>query len=571
MKVRSFLVVCIMSVVFSCVSAGADAGSLGEGNISCSPEEVLLTESRGYEDTGNSAEILFDYGDRVGSSDDVSPSFDDEFEKCVREELSIGSSEPISSEMCSRVDELVVKKSVRCLDGLDNFKNLKKLTLKGCKLKKSLSVKNYKVLRNVKWLDIRQCSLGAKLNLSGMSKLQILQADNCDGIDIINLDGCKSLKQIYLRNSMGIEGFKNAPSSVEVLDIAFCEVYDSSWVVSFPKLKYLWINASYIESISNFSRLEYLDCSDSYADSITISNCPNLKSIIASECFSNKISLRNLKSCNSVLCTEGIFKSFTVSNCLSMKLIDCRDNKISNLIISNSRNVDVLRCSGNRLRRLDVSMLPKLADLDCSDNYMSDISKVSGRSISMKNESSRFFFSPQRTLRKNTVLCKNSSLSLRVGKGSSRISLLGIPAGSVTKYKSSNNSICTVDREGNVKPIKKGKAVITIFNDGGYRCTSKTIEVPVKVSNKNKLTKVKNIKISKSGNVKWSKVKASTGYIIRYSYNKHFSSYVSEKSSCTNIKLNDVSGGRKVYIKIRPYVVFDGFTDYGAWSKVVSS
>lgn len=593
MKGRLFLVTCIATIMCGFTPVWATSG-VAEG-YRCSPEDVMESEYAGYtlEDdyTYEEDETLY-YGEeytddeygyegdeyvdgRAEGVDDVSASFDDEFEKDVRNELGLNSNEPIPKDRCASVEEITVSKGVKYLKGIENFKNLKKLTIQSSRLSAPLTVDNYPILKQVRWLDIRESRLGSKLNFSGMSKLQVLQADGCNRTDTINFTGCKNLKQVYMRNVEGIDKFKNLPSGIEVLDLTYCSVYDGLELADYPNLKYLWLTGGGdIDEIAGLDRLVYLEYSDSYPDELVIRDCPNLNSIVAVECCTGKLKLSNLDSCVSVDCVGGELRSLTISNCPSMRLIDCRDNMVSKLSFTGCNGVDVLRCSSNNLRKLDVSMLPNLQDLDCTENYMSSIKKVKGRSNSMQVEGSRFFFSPQKPLQNNMISCKVSSLNLKAGKGT-YLEVYGAPERSATRYKSSNPSICKVDNKGNVTALRKGRAVITISNNGGSDCASKKIKIPVRVVNKNKLGTVQNVKVSKTGSipvkVKWSKVKGAKKYIIKYSYNKDFHSYVIERSTGTSIQLRGVSKNRKLYVMVRACNVSGQFADYGNWSTVVSS
>lgn len=579
MKIKSLLIVGILSVMCSVVPVSAS--SSGSEVTRRSPEELLEEESKRFYDGLNSGSgVVYDNvaeeDNAGGVEEDVSDSFVDvDFEKDVREEIGIGKEDVISAKMCAQVRELNLGSKVKYLDGIENFSNMQKLTIHDASLKKSLSVKNYPSLKSLVWLDVRGSYVGYKLDFTGMSKLRVFQADDCDGIDVINFKGCKSLKQIYVRNVPGMSAIKNTPLGVEVLDMSDCDV-DNFTCNDYPNLRYLWTRGSIESDVRGMKKLEYLDCSSTYYEGkLTIKNCPNLKTIVASEGYNKKMEVSNLKSCTNVDCSSGKIKSLVIKNCPSMRFVDCRDNKIYNISISGSSNIDNLKCSGNILRSLDVSTLPNLADLDCTQNYMSGIDKVVGRSASMQEESHRFFFSPQKELKENLISCKSKSLSLKVGKSGTKLKLTGVPAGSVTKYRSSKPSVCRVDSDGNVTPIKKGKANIEITNNGGYNFKSKKITVPVKVVKTSSLGKVKKVKVSLQGDstakVSWSKVPKATGYTVMYSYSKNFASFAKVDKSDTNVVLYGVPDNKKVYVKVRPIIESDKFTDYGSWSKRFSS
>lgn len=81
-------------------------------------------------------------------------------------------------------------------------------------------------------------------------------------------------------------------------------------------------------------------------------------------------------------------------------------------------------------------------------------------------------------------------------------------------------------------------------------------------------------KVSKVGkssaSIKWSKVKGASGYQIRYSVNKGFTSAKKITTSAKKKSLTKLKQGTTYYVQVRSFAKANGKRCYGAWSEVKS-
>ena len=81
-------------------------------------------------------------------------------------------------------------------------------------------------------------------------------------------------------------------------------------------------------------------------------------------------------------------------------------------------------------------------------------------------------------------------------------------------------------------------------------------------------------KVSKVGkisaSIKWSKVKGASGYQIRYSVNKGFTSAKKLTTSAKKKSLTKLKQGTTYYVQVRSFAKANGKRCYGAWSEVKS-
>lgn len=170
---------------------------------------------------------------------------------------------------------------------------------------------------------------------------------------------------------------------------------------------------------------------------------------------------------------------------------------------------------------------------------------------------------------KKTYGAKSFRLNVKLTKGNGAL-----------KYKTSNKSVVTVDKNGKVIIQGTGICIITVTASATdiYKSASAKITITVKPK-KNMVTKVKT-----SGKrvlrVTWKKDKTCTGYELQYSTSRKFSSRNTallniSKNKTTSYKIKGLKKGKKYYVRVRTYrnVKVNGKTKklYGNWSTIKQS
>ncbi len=137
-------------------------------------------------------------------------------------------------------------------------------------------------------------------------------------------------------------------------------------------------------------------------------------------------------------------------------------------------------------------------------------------------------------------------------------------------YKSSNNSIFSIDASGTVTVKGYGPAYIKIKASGGngYKSAVRRFKLTA-VPRCGKITKAK---WQKSGvYFKWKPEKMADGYEYALAYNKKFSGQSRKKTSKTGLHLTKYkTGTKKMFLKVRTYKKVGKKTYYGSWSRPCS-
>lgn len=136
-------------------------------------------------------------------------------------------------------------------------------------------------------------------------------------------------------------------------------------------------------------------------------------------------------------------------------------------------------------------------------------------------------------------------------------------------YTSSNPKVATVNAStGKVTGVATGKTIITAKStDGSNKSASYTVYVnPGKVKGLKVNSKKKN-----TATVKWNKVKGADGYEVTWSRssNKKWSKAKKVSKNRNSFTKAGLSGGKKVYFKVRAYKKVGNKKLYGAYSKTV--
>ncbi len=144
-------------------------------------------------------------------------------------------------------------------------------------------------------------------------------------------------------------------------------------------------------------------------------------------------------------------------------------------------------------------------------------------------------------------------------------------------YKSSSNSVATVDNSGKVTIKGTGSCIITITAAGTANYNAKSVNVTITV--KPKKMSIKGVTAAKKSlKVTWKKDSKATGYEIQCSLTKNFKKVAAKADVTvkkTSATLKKLKKGKKYYVRIRAYktATVNGKKTKltGAWSKVKTS
>lgn len=132
---------------------------------------------------------------------------------------------------------------------------------------------------------------------------------------------------------------------------------------------------------SYFSRLEYLDCSNSDLTHLKISENTSLRYLDCSGNKLNDLDIFRLTLLATLNCSNNKISDLDLSNNLNISTLNCAGNQLEDLDLTYNYAIISLICSGNKIENLVLSKISNYIEvLDCSDNLLSnlDISSFSG-------------------------------------------------------------------------------------------------------------------------------------------------------------------------------------------------
>ena len=221
-------------------------------------------------------------------------------------------------------------------------------------------------------------------DVNGDGELQKTEALNIESIDL------SSKYASTYESLIGIGDFSNlvslkTPKQLSALDVSKntrLEVLDCSntYITSLDltkniALKELWCGTTHLTGLdlSNNTELIYLDCSSTYLMLLDVSNLTNLTTVICRSCELGTLKTDGCSSLIELDCCNNRLASIKLSDNANLTTLNCSENALLSLELSNNSKLQSLDCSDNRLSQLNLSANAKLSKLDLSRNPLSTI------------------------------------------------------------------------------------------------------------------------------------------------------------------------------------------------------
>jgi len=267
------------------------------------------------------------------------------------------------------------------------------------------------------------------------------------------------------------------------------------------------------------SKLKELNCSSNKITAIIVNNCPVLETVNAGSNelktvdVSNNPALSNLDvsgnniteinvSSNPALTELNIsgneIKEINITNNPALTGLNVSGNKITEINVTGNPVLTELNVSGNDIQAIDVSENPALSKLDCSgnDNLTEVVATQEQQSaMEIKKDESKTI-EVVTSIDVTGVTLDVNSAELIEGT-SIELTATIAPKNATNKavdWKSSDDSIATVDKGGKVSGLKPGTVTITVTTQKG----GKTAECSVKVLEKGKTIAVIGVTMNKT-------------------------------------------------------------------------
>ncbi len=314
---------------------------------------------------------------------------DPEFLQCLQQQYPIG----LTRGEAAKITELEIGMSIKGLDGIELFPELKKLSLIGSV---DVVVESFDLHGNPKLRELYiWWSKVSKLDLSAQYNLEVLQC-HCSSVEYVRFhpenlrticfeshhltsldlstatkleDVCViagDLTELTLPASKNLSTVECYCNNLSALDVSMC-----------PNLT--WLRCDGNENLSTLNLeantlLEVLNCD---CTSISSMNLTNASRLIALNCEYTNISQLDLggnPALTELRCSNARISNLDFSANPRIKSIYISGNPIASLDVSSLHQLEVLHCVDCGLTQLDVSSCPALRELVCSDNPIYSLS-----------------------------------------------------------------------------------------------------------------------------------------------------------------------------------------------------
>ena len=392
----------------------------------------------------------------IGKEDD---EFSDEnFVSAVKKSLDIDKYINLNADILSDVEYLDLSSSgIENISGIEYCTNLKYLDISANNISNLYYIKDLKNLKylnisdnevdttyylgnltNLTSLDIKSNNISDLSNLEKLVNLEqlILSGNDLSTVDISNLNKLTNLK-IFEARECGLSNIDTIPTNnLMQLDLSNNKIEDISILETASKLTNLFVSNNYIGDITgikNCSEMKVLDLSYNILDSV--------------EPLENLTSLEEL---NLEFCYLMNYELDSISKLVNLKELNLAKNYIY--------NIDLL------------ASLTKLTKLNVSYTEVDDISNLDDSIIVTNNKKEIPIQNMSFIGDAYKIVNIGNSINLKVCKYpiNSNISELS--------WKSSDDTIATVDSNGVVKGVTNGVATITVTDKiSNLECTCKVV------------------------------------------------------------------------------------------------
>lgn len=210
---------------------------------------------------------------------------------------------------------------------------------------------------------------------------------------------------------------------------------------------------------SYFSRLEYLDCSNSNLIHLNISENTSLRYLDCSGNKLNDLDVFRLTLLATLNCSNNMISDLDLSNNLNISTLNCANNQLETLDLTYNYAIVSLICSNNKIEDLMLSKISNYIEiLDCSDNLLSDldISSFSGLKL-LALDNNKF---------KNIDLANNDKIESLYNSGNELLNVDVSQSNNLILLNASNNKLddLNVDANSQLRYIYAAKNQIQEFD-----------------------------------------------------------------------------------------------------------
>ena len=191
-------------------------------------------------------------------------------------------------------------------------------------------------------------------------------------------------------------------------------------------------NIADLTGISEFSSLEYLNCSGNMLNSLDVSQNENL---IELDCSGNQLQNIYLNDTIAILtCYANSLVSLDLGTLQNLNFVNCHNNQLTSLNVDSCLDLTYLLCNNNNLTSLDVSTT-SLDQLDCSNNLITNINLNDSLRILECNDNLLQTLDVSNLFKLSSAFCFQNNLTTFYCDSATNLKLLSL----------SNNQLSSVD------------------------------------------------------------------------------------------------------------------------------
>ncbi len=273
---------------------------------------------------------------------------------------------------------LINNTQITSLEGIENFKNLKRFTCIGNQIT-SLNLSN---LSKLEFLECRDNLKLKSVNISGLNNLQDINITR-NGLTSLVFTSLEKAKKIQLYGNQFTDLTIEELPNLQELSLGESSLHKNLTVKNCPLLKIINAQSGGIENLilSDLNSLEELYLNNQKITALNTSTLNNLKQINISTNLLTQLDFSKNLKLERISCDRNKLTTLTLGDKPELNELYCEVNNLTILDdLSNAKKLRLLNCSNNKLKTLDVSLNPLLQDIACATNELEFLSLKNGLS-----------------------------------------------------------------------------------------------------------------------------------------------------------------------------------------------
>ena len=337
---------------------------------------------------------------------------------------------------------------ISSLDGIRCFTNLETLDCSGNKLE-----------------SLVLCS-------AGKTKASVPEG-NCSKLKAIECSGNK-IASVEISACAALETFAASNNQLAEVDLS-----------GNPALESVNVSGNTLTDIdlSGNPALESIDVSGNTLTDIDLSGNPALVDVDLSGNELTDIDLSSNPALESVNLSGNSLTSIDLSENPALVSLDVSDNSLTSIDLSENTNLQDLSVGNNELSELDLSGNPEISNVDCSGNSnLKEVTVPESSAVEVHSDEG-VEKKESEVIAVTGVILDNTSLTLPEGESQTLVATV-TPENATRKkvnWSSSDETVATVDKGGNVTAVMAGTATITATTVDGNKTATCAVTVNPKV------------------------------------------------------------------------------------------